>query len=131
MSRKNGAVRRKNQRLNRRAKGEGRQPKALEIPRIQVEDLVLPDGQCKFQSPRRPKARFATKAKAAKALEQAIQQRRRTGSLHVEKRYYKCPEGGCGGYHLTSRSEFDEKIWRERRALHEQRDLKMKEGTTP
>jgi hypothetical protein len=119
MSRKNGNVGRKT-RLDRRPKGE-RRAKMKEMPRVPVEDMVLPDGQCRFQSPRKAKARFATKEKAAKALVQAQHQRARTGSLHVEKRYYKCPDGGCGGYHLTSRDEFDEKIWRERRALHEKR----------
>lgn len=78
-------------------------------PRIPVEDLVMPDGQCGFQSKRRPKARFATEEKAAKALLQAQQQRARVGSGHVEKRYYACPEGGCGGFHLTSRTEYEEK----------------------
>lgn len=120
MGRKNSSARRKNRRLDRRPKGE-RRDKRVEIPRVRVDDLVLPDGQCRFQSPRRPKASFATEAKAAKALAQAQAQRRRMGSAHVEKRYYPCPEGGCGGFHLTSREAFDEKIWRERRKQHEER----------
>lgn len=94
-------------------------PKRMERPQIRAEDMVLPDGQCLFQSPRRPKARFGTKPKADKALVQAQKSRIRSGSAHVEKRVYQCPEGGCGGWHLTSREEFDEKIWRQRRALTE------------
>lgn len=121
MGRKNSSARRRNikGRMDRRQKGVPRLAKATDIPRISLDELVLPDGQCRFQSPRKPKARFATKEKAAKALEQARKTRARTGSGRVEKRYYPCPEGGCGGYHLTSREEFDEKIWRERRKLNE------------
>ena len=127
MGRKNTAVRRANARgrLNRRQRGEGRAPKKTDIPRVQVEDLVMPDGNCTFQSPRRPKARFATESKAAAALSQAQRQRARMGSNRVEKRYYACPEGGCGGFHLTSREEFDMNIWKQRRALHEERDLNI------
>lgn len=123
MGRKNNAVRRANGRgrLNRRKKGESRIPTPAPQSRMKVEDIVLPDGQCRFQTPRRPKARFATKEKAAKALAQAQAIRARTGSAHVEKRYYKCPEGGCGGYHLTSREQFDEKIWKTRREQAEAR----------
>lgn len=99
-------------RLARRVKGESRPPKIV-VARVQVEDLVLPDGQCRFQG-KRPKARFATAAKAKKALEQAKRQRAATGSGHVEKRYYACPEGGCGGYHLTSRETYDEEAWKRR-----------------
>lgn len=121
MSRKNSSARRKNTRLDRRQKGEIRQPKALEIPRVKAEDIILPDGQCFFQSPGKGKARFSTEARAAKALRQAQVQRRRTGATRVEKRYYACPDGGCGGFHLTSREAFDEDIWRQRRAIHEQK----------
>jgi hypothetical protein len=113
MPRRNTAGARKNSRRDRRQKGVGRTPKPV-IPRVRLDDLVLPDGQCRFQT-RKPKARFDTKDKAEKALVQAQKQRERTGSTHVEKRVYKCPEGGCGGWHLTSREQFDEKAWRERR----------------
>ena len=126
MPRKNDRVRRSNARgrLNRRVKGEPRIPqKNHDIPRIDVSEMVMPDGSCTFQSPRKPKARFATKEKAAAALKQAQQQRARLGQTHVEKRFYRCPEGGCGGFHLTSREAFDMDIWKARRALHEQRDL--------
>lgn len=118
MGRKNGNVQRKNRRLNRRERGAARSPRP-EIERIRLGDLVVPDGQCLFQTPRRPKASFATQEKAEKALAQAQAQRARIGSAHVEKRIYPCPEGGCGGWHLTSRETFDERIWRERRALSE------------
>lgn len=119
MGRKNSAVTKKNARRDRRQKGVGRAPKPV-IPRVQLEDLVLPDGQCRFQT-RKPKAKFDTKEKAEKALKQAQKQRERTGSTHVEKRVYRCPEGGCEGWHLTSRAAFDEKVWRQRRAIHEQK----------
>lgn len=110
MGRKNSNVRRKNikGRMDRRDFGQAPARPAKQQPRVQIEDLVLPDGQCWFQTKRRPKARFATPEKAQKALAQAQQQRARVGSTHVEKRYYPCPEGGCGGYHLTSREEYDE-----------------------
>lgn len=116
MGRKNNAVRRKNVkgRLDRRDRGLPPLKPMPQQPRVNVEDLVLPDGQCRFQTKRKPKARFATKEKAEKALVQAQHQRARVGSTHVEKRFYKCPEGGCGGYHLTSREAFDEGL-RERR----------------
>lgn len=112
MPRKNNSARRRNQGgfRNRRQKGQPRVPDP-KIPRVKVEDLVLPDGQCNFPNPRKKKAFFATAEKAARALRQAQHQRARTGSRHVEKRFYKCPEGGCGGYHLTSRETFDESTW--------------------
>jgi len=112
MGRKNVAARRRNNRMNRRQKGDPRPVKKVEQPRIPLEDIVLPDGQCFFPKRRKPKARFATRAKADKALAQAQHQRARTGSAHVEKRVYTCPEGGCGGFHLTSREEFDENAWK-------------------
>ena len=90
-----------------KARGDDRE-KDPSQPRVKVEDLILPDGQCTFQG-RRPKARFGTKEKADRALAQAQKQRARVGSGHVEKRVYKCPEGGCGGYHLTSREVYEEK----------------------
>lgn len=124
MGRKNSKVRRSNDRgrLQRGQRGDSPFKESKhQIPRIQIEDLVMPDGQCRFQSPRRPKARFATPEKAAKALEQAQRQRERSGSHHVEKRFYRCPEGGCGGFHLTSREAFDEDLWKQRREIAEKR----------
>lgn len=118
MGRSNKAARRRNSkgRLDRRQKGAPRMPKRKLVERVAPEELVLPDGQCTFRNPRKPKARFATEEKAAKALRQAQQQRARSGSAYVEKRYYACPEGGCGGYHLTSRESYDERAWRTREA---------------
>lgn len=91
--------------------------KSTPLPRPSVEEMVLPDGQCTFMTPRKPKARFATEEKAAKALRQAQRLRAAQGSVHVEKRFYACPEGGCGGFHLTSREQFDEDL---RKFRHQQ-----------
>lgn len=115
MGRSNKSARRRNTRLDRRAKGERRlPPREISRYRVKPEEMVVPDGQCRAWG-RRPKARFATEAKARIALDQAQKQRARMGSAHVEKRYYPCPEGGCGGWHLTSREEFDEDTWKARR----------------
>lgn len=120
MSRKNNNVRSKNAkgRLNRRDHGSNRAP-IRQQPRVRSEDMILPDGQCTFQSNNRPKARFADKMKAEAALRQAQRQRARTGSGHVEKRTYKCPEGGCEGWHLTSREAFDDGVRKFRRDQYE------------
>lgn len=120
MSRKNGNVRRSNDRGRLARRNAELAPKVKEQPRIKIEDLVLPDGQCKFFT-KRPKARFASKPKAEKALHQAQQQRARIGSGHVEKRVYRCPEGGCDGWHLTSRESFDEGTWQQRRKDYEKK----------
>jgi hypothetical protein len=122
MGRKNNNVRRSNDkgRMTRRMKGESPMPQVKAQPRISIEDMVLPDGQCRFQTPRRPKARFATREKADIALKQAQQQRARTGTGHVEKRVYECPEGGCGGFHLTSRETFDDGVRQFRQQQFEQ-----------
>jgi hypothetical protein len=110
MGRKNDRVRRSNARGRLDRGSDIPRIKVPQQPRIQVQDLILPDGKCGLMNPRRPKARFATESKAAAALKQAQQQRARVGSTHVEKRYYECPEGGCGGWHLSSREEFDDSI---------------------
>lgn len=112
MARKNNAVRRNNSkgRMDRRGKGEIRLPKPKAQTWDRLEDIVIPTGKCSFQTPRRPKARFATEADARKALQHAQRNRERTGTGHVEKRFYKCPEGGCGGFHLSSREAFDDNI---------------------
>lgn len=117
MARKNNAARQRNAkgRLNRREKGTSRIPepvnKRYETP---LTALVVPDGHCTF---RVRKARFETKAKAEAALRQAQKKREALGSGHVEKRVYKCPEGGCGGWHLTSHEEYDEGAAARRAAL--------------
>lgn len=116
MSRKNNNVRRRNikGRMDRRQKGEPRFNARKEQPRLRPEEIIIPDGLCYFPNRRKGKMIFMTKDKAAKALLQAQQQRARIGSSHVEKRYYSCPEGGCGGFHLTAREEFDENAWKSR-----------------
>lgn len=109
MPRKNKNVRRSKDR-GRRALQAARERGIQTRPdsQVNVEKMVLPEGKCFFQS-RRGKAIFRTKEKAARALRQAQAQRRFSGTGHVEKRYYRCPEGGCGGYHLTSREEYEER----------------------
>lgn len=108
MPRKNNSARQRNikGRLDRREYGTSRIPeppvKHYETP---LEQLIVPDGKCSFRV-RTPKARFATKARAEAALRQAQRKRNALGSGHVEKRVYKCPDGGCEGWHLTSRDEY-------------------------
>lgn len=109
MGRSNQAARQRNKRLNRRHKGESRLTTSTRtIPRVEAESLIIPDGSC-LRNARKPKAKFNTREKAAAALKQAQRMRTRQGSGHVEKRFYLCEpnEGGCGGYHLTSRETYD------------------------
>lgn len=109
MGRKNSNVRRSKDR-GRRARQEAEQRgfKTRRDVQINVERMVTPDGRCHFRS-RFGKDIFLTKEKAERALKQVQAQRIRSGTGHVEKRYYKCPEGGCGGYHLTSRETYEER----------------------
>lgn len=112
MPRRNDRVRSKNikGRNPRRQRGEAPLPKPkTPTTRIALEDIVMPDGQCHLNK-RKPKAMFATKEKAERALRQAQAKRAYTGSGHVEKRVYRCPPEGCGGWHLSSREQFDEHI---------------------
>lgn len=115
MGRSNKAARQRNSRLNRRERGASRPPSVRDtlIPRVDVSQLVMPDGRC-TRNPRRPKDIFLTEEKARRALVQAQQTRARMGSGHMEKRYYRCEasEGGCGGHHLTSRDEYDPNLRR-------------------
>ena len=67
----------------------------------------MPKGKCYFRS-RYGKLIF-TEAEAGKALRQAQANRERHGSGHREERTYACPEGGCGGWHLTSRKTYEER----------------------
>jgi hypothetical protein len=110
VARSNQAARQRNARgrLNRREKGQPRLERDHRIARVDASDLVIPDGSC-LRNPRRPKAKFNTREKAAAALRQAQQQRARLGSGHVERRFYLCEEseGGCGAYHLTSRESYE------------------------
>lgn len=113
MPRKNSRVGRPKQRGRYAAERHiGVAPKKQQ-PRVELEKLIMPDGQCTFHL-KRPKARFATKEKANAALRQAQQQRARVGSAYAEKRVYECPDGGCGGWHLSSREAFDVRPWQER-----------------
>lgn len=120
MGRKNRNAHQRNikGRLDRRQKGQPRPPAKTTgtAYRPSVDDIVMPDGQCFFYG-RKPKAKFATEAKAARALEQARLRRQYTNAPieRTEKRYYRCPEGGCGGWHLSSRGSFDEAAWKARR----------------
>jgi hypothetical protein len=91
-------------------------PRAGRNP-IPLEEIILPDGRCDFVSKRKPKVRFSDEAKARGALAQAQRKRRESGSTHVEKSVFPCPEGGCGGWHLSSREEFDRELWQGRREL--------------
>lgn len=109
MGRKNRNVGRSKDRGRRARQAAEILPRVKPQPRSSIEQMVLPDGRCTFQT-KRPKARFDTEEKARRALKQAQAMRTRMNSHHVEKRYYKCPEGGCGGWHLTSREEFDESL---------------------
>lgn len=106
---------RKNNRVGTRNTSRAAKKELADIPKMTrsmykmpTANLVVPDGQCNFKS-KRPKARFATETKAKKALEQAQRKREAIGSGNIEKRYYACPKGGCGGYHLTSREEYRER----------------------
>lgn len=105
MARKNKSARQRNikGRLDRREFGTKRRASSAQGART-LDLMVIPDGQCDG-NPRRPKAIFATEEKAAKALAHAQIQRKRTGSTHMEKRYYLCND--CEGYHLTSREAFN------------------------
>lgn len=110
MGRKNSNVGRSKDR-GRRARMAARE-RGTATPRrdvqINVEKMVTPDGRCYFRN-RSGKDIFLTKEKAERALRQVQTQRLRSGTGHVEKRYYRCPEGGCGGYHLTSRESYEER----------------------
>jgi hypothetical protein len=108
MGRRNRNVRRSNDkgRLARRERGQRPTRADLNIPRVSIEEMVIPTGKCFFRN-RKGKAIFKSKQDAETALEQAQRNRARQGTGHVEKRYYSCPEGGCGGYHLSSREEYD------------------------
>lgn len=89
----------------RRFDGSAAKPRAVLPP---VETLVVPKGKCYFRS-RNGKLIFATEIDAQKALRQARHKRRLQGTAHQEERFYPCPEGGCGGYHLTSRTHYQDR----------------------
>lgn len=104
--------------MSRKNRNSGRRPQARRRPngsaskptrrptRPPVESLVMPRGRCYFRS-RHGKLRFSAE-EVEKALRQAQASRAARGSAYVEDRAYECPEGGCGDWHLTSRSEYQE-----------------------
>lgn len=75
-------------------------------PPTPLERLVVPRGRC-FRNSHKGKLRFA-EADATEALRQAQAKRARAGSAYSEERTYECKaaEGGCGDWHLTSRTEY-------------------------
>lgn len=106
MGRKNNRTGRRPQ-ARRRADGSTGGRAAGWSPPPPVETLVVPKGRCYFRS-RKGKLIF-TAAEADKALRQAQNNRKRHSSAHVEQRSYACPEGGCGGWHLTSQEVYVER----------------------
>lgn len=71
-----------------------------------IEKVVIPDGKCTLH--RRQKDRYDTEAKALAAMQRINHQRQNHPESRKIKRVYLCPEETCGGWHLTSRTEFDE-----------------------
>lgn len=88
----------------RKADGTKGQPRPPAPP---IEKLVVPKGRCYFRS-RHGKLVF-NREEAETALRQAQASRARRGTGHKESRIYECPEGGCGGWHLTSRTQYQER----------------------
>lgn len=116
---------RKNARVGmRKTRREFRQDTSWSAPlaAMSLDYMVVPDGKCVL---RRSKDRYDTEAKALKALKQVRAKRRFQPESRVEKRVYECPSKECGGWHLSSRSEFDEQ---QARLLFEQRN--PQEGTS-
>lgn len=102
MSRRNHTKRRPQAR--RRADGLPTPKRSPNLKKTPIEEMVVPVGRCYFRS-RYGKLRF-TEAEAEKALKQAKRNREVDGKAYAEARYYPCPEGGCGDYHLTSRVSY-------------------------
>lgn len=102
MGRKNT---RNNQRPQQRRRADGL-PTIRRTPPPPIEQMVVPKGRC-FHRSRHGKLRF-TREEVDKALRQAQRNRAARGSHHVEERYYECEvdRGGCGDFHLTSRTEY-------------------------
>jgi len=107
MPRKNKS--RRNPQAYRRGKDAPPPLKRNPMLKVPLEQMVIPKGRCYFRS-RKGKLRF-TEAEVGKALEQARRSREARGLPPdtAAKRYYPCPEGGCGDYHLTSRTEWIER----------------------
>lgn len=106
MPRRNRTPRRKQRRRYESQEAVPRSARASSPP-MALDKMVLPKGKCFYRS-KGGKLTFATEADAREALKQA-QRKRRPANGHVECRYYECPEGGCGGFHLTSRESFEDR----------------------
>lgn len=102
MARKNRNTR--HRQAPRRADGLPATKPGRRTPRVPIEQMVVPVGKCYFRS-RHGKLRF-TEAEIEKVLRQVRLDRESKGIAHAEQRYYPCPEGGCGDFHLTSRTEY-------------------------
>jgi hypothetical protein len=90
-------------RNRRQARPQARRQQAAGRPAAPaIETLVIPRGRC----PRSGKLRFSAED-APRALEQARIKRIRSGSAHMEERYYECET--CSDYHLTSRTTYEER----------------------
>jgi hypothetical protein len=102
MPRKNSTMR--NRQAPRRERGVPAPRRVPHMAPVPIEKIVVPKGRCFFRS-RHGKLRFSAD-EVAKALKQAQHNRKLKGSTHSEARYYECPPGGCGDYHLTSRESY-------------------------
>lgn len=86
-------------------------PRGIRQPAVPIEKMTIPRGRCWHRS-RKGKLIFKDEGEAKRALKQAQEKRKHQANGHVEVRYYQCAkktEGGCGGWHLTSREEFHER----------------------
>jgi len=102
MSRRNHSKRRPQAR--RREAGIPAPKRNHKLARVPIEEMVVPVGKCYFRS-RHGKLRF-TAGEVDKALAQAKRNREVNGNAYSEERYYECPPGGCGDFHLTSRTTY-------------------------
>lgn len=96
---------------------------SIPLAAVILDHIVVPDGKCTL---RRSKDRYETETKALRALKQVRAKRRFQPESRTEKRVYECPAEECGGWHLSSRSEFDE---RQATLLFEQRNPQEEEAS--
>jgi hypothetical protein len=109
MPRRNRPPRRRQRRRYAEDQGMPRAARAASSAApLPLDKMVLPKGRCFYRS-RSGKLIFVTEKDAQTALRHAQQKRKTQPNGHVESRYYECPEGGCGGFHLTSRETFEER----------------------
>lgn len=99
MGRRNHPKRRPQAQRRKDGSAGGRKP-----PPPPLEHAIVPHGRCHY--PHR-KLQF-TEAEVSKALRQAQATRRAHGQQYTEQRYYECKatQGGCGFWHLTSRTNY-------------------------